>query len=73
MLQCQKVRVVLFFWTRMLQLMINETIQKKKRLCEEIERVFDKFLTHYMDSLLWNLNTDVGMEDIFKPTTGNES
>jgi hypothetical protein len=45
----------------------------KDNLYEELERVFDQFLTYYMNSSLRNFNADVGMEDIFTPTIGNES
>jgi hypothetical protein len=40
---------------------------------EELEHVFDKFPEYHMKILLGNFNAKVGREDIFKPTTGNES
>jgi exonuclease III len=44
------------------------------RFNEELEQVFDKFQTKYhMKILLGDVNAGVYREDIFKPTTGNES
>jgi endonuclease/exonuclease/phosphatase family metal-dependent hydrolase len=40
---------------------------------EEIERVFDQFPKYDMKILLGDFNAIVGREDIFKPTTENES
>ncbi|PNF26840.1 hypothetical protein B7P43_G17388 [Cryptotermes secundus] len=40
---------------------------------EELEHVFDKFSKYPMKILLGDFNAKVGREDIFKPTTGNES
>jgi endonuclease/exonuclease/phosphatase family metal-dependent hydrolase len=40
---------------------------------EELERVFDKFPKYHMKILLGDFNAKVGLEDIFKPTIGNES
>jgi hypothetical protein len=40
---------------------------------EELERVFDKFPKYNMKILLVDFNAKVGIEDIFKPTIGNES
>jgi endonuclease/exonuclease/phosphatase family metal-dependent hydrolase len=40
---------------------------------EELEGVFDQFLKYHMKILLGDFNAKVGREDIFKPTTGNES
>jgi hypothetical protein len=45
----------------------------KDRFYEELEQVFDKFARYYMKMLLGDFNAKVGMEDIFKPTIGNES
>jgi hypothetical protein len=42
----------------------------KDSFYEELERVFDKF---HMEILLGDFNAEVGKEDIFKPTIGNES
>jgi hypothetical protein len=44
----------------------------KESLYEELERVFNKF-PKYHKRHLFNFNAKVGKEDIFKPTTGNES
>jgi endonuclease/exonuclease/phosphatase family metal-dependent hydrolase len=35
--------------------------------------MFDKFPEYHMKILLGNFNAEVGKEDIFKPTIGNES
>jgi hypothetical protein len=40
---------------------------------EELEHAFDKFLKYHMNILLGDFNAKVDREDIFKPTTGNES
>ncbi|PNF40426.1 hypothetical protein B7P43_G18211, partial [Cryptotermes secundus] len=45
----------------------------KDRFYEELEHVFDKFPKYPMKILLGDFNAKVGREDIFKPTTGNES
>jgi exonuclease III len=45
----------------------------KDRFYEALEQVFDKFLRYRMKILLGDFNTEVGREDIFKPTIGNES
>jgi exonuclease III len=45
----------------------------KDSFYEELERVFDKFDKYYMKILLGDFNSKVGMEDIFKPTIGNEN
>jgi hypothetical protein len=45
----------------------------KDSFYKELERVFDKFLKFSMKILLGDFNVKVGKEDIFKPTTGNES
>jgi exonuclease III len=39
---------------------------------EELERVFDRFPKYHM-KILSGFNAKIGREDIFKPTTGNES
>jgi exonuclease III len=39
----------------------------------ELERIFDKFPKYHMKILLGDFNAKVGREDIFEPTTGNES
>ncbi|PNF40783.1 hypothetical protein B7P43_G16926 [Cryptotermes secundus] len=45
----------------------------KDMFYEELEHVFDNFLKNPMKILLGDFNAKVGREDIFKPTTGNES
>jgi hypothetical protein len=45
----------------------------KDRFYEELEQVFDKFLTYHMKILLLDFNAKVGREDIFKQTICNES
>jgi hypothetical protein len=45
----------------------------KDRFYEELEQVFDKFPRYHMKISLGDFNAKVGREDIFKPTTGNES
>jgi hypothetical protein len=39
---------------------------------EELEYIFDKFPKYHMKILLGDFNANVGREDIFKPTIGNE-
>jgi hypothetical protein len=39
---------------------------------EELERVFDKISEYHMKSLLGDFNSNVGKEDVFKLTIGNE-
>jgi hypothetical protein len=45
----------------------------KDSFYEELARVFDQFPRYDMKILLGDFNDKVGREDIFKPTTGNES
>jgi exonuclease III len=45
----------------------------KDSFYEELESVFDKFPKYHMKILLGDFNAKVSMEDIFKPTIGNES
>jgi hypothetical protein len=45
----------------------------KDRFYKELERVFDKFSKYYIKILLGDFNAKVGRDDIFKPTTGNDS
>jgi hypothetical protein len=45
----------------------------KDNFCEQLEHVFNKFPKYQMTILLEDFNVKVGKEDIFKPTTGNES
>jgi hypothetical protein len=45
----------------------------KDNFYEELEWVFDHFPKYYMKILLGDFNANVGREDTFKPTIGNES
>jgi endonuclease/exonuclease/phosphatase family metal-dependent hydrolase len=45
----------------------------KDSFYEELELVFDKFPKYHMKILLGDSDVQVGGEDIFKPTIGNES
>jgi hypothetical protein len=45
----------------------------KNGFYEELEYVFDTFHKYHMKMLLGYFNAKIGMEDIFKPTTGNAS
>jgi exonuclease III len=49
---------------------VNKIDDIKDRFYDELEQVFDKY---HMKILLGDFNAKVGSEDIFKPTTGNES
>jgi hypothetical protein len=40
---------------------------------EELESKFDKFPKYHMKILLGDFNAEVGVEDIFKPITGDQS
>jgi hypothetical protein len=51
----------------------DETEDMKARFYEELEHIFDTFPKYHMIILLGDFNAKVGREDIFKPTTGNES
>jgi hypothetical protein len=51
----------------------DKTDDVKNSFYEELERVFDKFPKYNVKILLGDFNAKVGKEDIFKPTTGNES
>jgi hypothetical protein len=51
----------------------NKTDDVKDSVCEEMERVFDKFPKLHTDILFGDFNAKVGKDDIFKPTIGNES
>jgi exonuclease III len=51
----------------------DKTDDVKGSFYEELERVFDKFAKYHMNILLGDFNAKVDREDIFKPTTGNES
>jgi hypothetical protein len=51
----------------------DKTSDVKGSFYEELELAFDKFPKFYMKILLGDFNAKVGREDIFKPTTENES
>jgi exonuclease III len=51
----------------------DETDDVKDSFYEELERVFDKFPKYHMQILLGDFNAKLRREDVFKPTTGNES
>jgi hypothetical protein len=51
----------------------DKTDDVKGSFYEELERVFDKFPKYHTKILLGDLNAEVGREDIFKLTIGNES
>jgi hypothetical protein len=51
----------------------NKADDVKDSFCEDLERVFGTFPKYHMKILLRDFNAKVGREDIFKPTTGNES
>jgi hypothetical protein len=51
----------------------DKTDEVKDSFYEELERVFHKFPKYHMKIMLGDFNAKVGMEDIFKPTIGNES
>jgi hypothetical protein len=50
---------------------IDDVCFMKDSIYEELEHVFDKFPKYHMKML--DFNAKVGGEDIFRPTTGNES
>jgi hypothetical protein len=45
----------------------------KDSFYDELKRVFDKFPKYYLKILWGDFNVEVGREDIFKQTIGNES
>jgi hypothetical protein len=51
----------------------DKTDYMKDRFYEELERIFNKFPKYHTKILLRDLNAKVGIEDIFKPSIGNES
>jgi exonuclease III len=51
----------------------DKTYDIKDSVYEELEHVFDKFPKYHMKILLGDFNAEIGREDIFKPTIGNES
>jgi hypothetical protein len=57
---------------------VHETSNKKsgdlQGSChEQLERVFDSLPKYHAQILLIDFNANLGREDIFKPTIGNES
>jgi hypothetical protein len=50
----------------------DKTDDIKDRFYEQPEQLFDKFPKHHTKMLLGNFNAEVGREDIFKPSIGNE-
>jgi hypothetical protein len=51
----------------------DKSDESKDSFYEELEQVFDHFPRYNMKILLRDLNANVGRENIFKPTIGNES
>jgi hypothetical protein len=51
----------------------DEIGEVKDTFCEELERVFDNFPKYHIKIVLGNFSAKVRREDIFKPTSGNES
>jgi hypothetical protein len=51
----------------------DKTDDVKDSFYEELEHIFDKFPKYHLKILSRDFNAKVGREDIFKPTTGNES
>jgi hypothetical protein len=51
----------------------EKNYESQDNVYEELEQVFDHFPKEHMKILLGNLNTKGRGENIFKPTTGNES
>ena len=47
--------------------------ESKDSFYEELEQVFNHFPKYHMKMLLGDFNAKVGRENIFKPTTGQES
>ena len=44
-----------------------------RQLVIKMLKVFDNFPKYHMKSLLGDFNANLGTDDIFKPTVGNES
>jgi hypothetical protein len=51
----------------------DKTDDVKDSLYEELESVFYKFPKYHMKILFEDFNANIGREDIFKPTIGNET
>jgi hypothetical protein len=65
-------------WCNIFILKVHATTEDKiddtkGRFYKEPELLFDKFPKYHMKILLGGFNADIGREDIFKPTIGNES
>jgi len=51
----------------------EESDEAKDGFYEELEQVFDNFPKYHTKILLGDFKAKVGRENVFKPTTGNES
>jgi hypothetical protein len=51
----------------------DKSDDSKDSFYEELEQVFDHFPRYHIKILLGDFNAEVGRENIFKPTIGNES
>jgi hypothetical protein len=51
----------------------EDNIDMKASFCEKLECIFDEFHEYHTKMLLAAFSAEVGREDIFKPTIGNES
>ena len=51
----------------------KKKVMSQKSFYEELEQVFDHFPKYHIKMLLADFNAKVGRENIFKPTTGQES
>jgi hydroxypyruvate isomerase len=65
-------------WCNIIVLNVHDPTEDKiddirETFIEELEQVIDKFPKYQIKILLGDFNAKVGMEDIFKPTIGNES
>jgi len=65
-------------WCNIIVLIVHapsevKSIDSKDSFYEELEQVFDHFPKYHMKILLGDFNAKVERENIFKPTTGNES
>jgi hypothetical protein len=65
-------------WCNIIVLKVHDPTENKTddimdMFYEEIEQVFYKFPKYHMKILLGDFIAKVGIEDIFKPTIGNES
>jgi len=67
-------------WCNIIVLNVHAPSEEKSKNCllkdsfyEELEQVFDHFPKNHIKILLGDFNAKVGRQNIFKPTTGNES